>query len=166
MENTTLYQSIINQDYTLFKNSLNDISDITYDPIFLIIDTFTEEHKIGVARMMIQELINKQISFDKTILEFTPLLESINQNSGKARLIKFTMETKSYNNTESMIPQRRRIPDALPIVPNASGSNYSTQELLQLKQIAHELGIHTTTNTNLALKIIHNLRNQLNQRQK
>lgn len=154
-------ESILRQDYKSFKQHIGE--EINFDPIIMILDTFHENSILQTARLMVQELINLDFPKENALIEFEPLLEIIQENSAKARLIKFMINTRKYENSNgnNTTYKTHRVSSPV-IVTDSSGSNYSTQELLQLTQIAKELNIHVTTNTNLALKIIHHLRAKLN----
>lgn len=152
--------SICDKDINAFRNSLKLVEkeNVIWDrcPIDMILQVYVNPTDKIIGRFMIQELI--LWGYDKS--EACSCLSEIEcaETSVTSQLKQcvLTFEKSTKKNTNSFI---RREPQERPQVQKPS--NYTPFELKRLKAIAGELNINYTTDTHLALKIINNLRERI-----
>ncbi len=153
-----LKDSILLQNLTDFRLALSKI-DISEDllecPINLIIESCdSPDNLYTISILMLQDLINAQVPFKHIKCDEH---NSLHPGCTKARVIRHLKNTKPYIKISNRLQHHHKVVSDSVINSN-NKSNYSTQELFQLKQIAHELGIRVVTNNHLALKIIDELK--------
>ena len=153
----TVIESIISKDIKDLKHKLSNINpDEHWEqcPLLLILENYTNVSDKIKARYIIQTLINW--GYDKKCaVEYCCHSDFIENSVGyviKECILNTTKQVSlpPFNNFNSGNTQKHSVQ---PVT-----SNYSKHELSRLQTIAKEIGIHYTTNTHLALKIIEHLR--------
>jgi hypothetical protein len=159
-----LRQAIISQDYSQFKMYLSSPTEETQMgigcPLLTLVSSFNENSEVSIGMLMAQELINQNFCTDNCV-EYINSQNTDDMSPNIKKLYQFIKNTKVYTNTSSN--SNRRFSATSPVQQINTGSNYSAQELLQLKNIASEYNIRYTTTNHLALKIIQYLRSKLHQ---
>ena len=160
----SIHKHIRDKNLSAFKDSLDIDSaskEDTYGdtPIEMLVKNFNSSTEINMAKLMAQLLIN----MGADITRIRPYIENkLNEptiDNNTRAFLTFLKKSKVYNKSG-------RRPSTQPKTNNtrsfqsATGSkksNYSAQELLQLKKIAGDYNLQVINTNHLALRIINHL---------
>lgn len=159
----SLHKHIRDKNLTLFKelldsDNVNNLDDYGESPIEVLVRNYSPELNT-VSTLMVQQLINTGANVDKIKKyidlklndpETQPIERKFLTMIHKAKVYKPTVLSGVQNGNGN---KERKFKPAI----GNKKSNYSAQELLQLKNVASKLGLNVVNTNHLALKIINHL---------